>query len=295
MNHVIHIDESLCTGCNSCAGVCHRDLSAYNRNGKDTGALECILCYHCYAVCPQAAISIEGVEDTEHGERETESERLSVLLSQRRSCRSFQDRQVDENILAELVRSAASVPSGGNAHLQRLTLITDGSARNALEQALASIYKQRRKILASAMIRTVCSALADSQTRAFLRDSSYLKRVTYLLEQIGRGRDPIFYNAPAILVVHSEKLIPTPKEDCILAAYNVVLMAETMGLGSCFVSLAQNAINNSKACKKILGLKRKENVHAVVVLGYPAVRFSRPIPRMPIPATRLGDSIDRRA
>ena len=238
MNHAIHIDESLCTGCDTCAGVCHRDLPAYNRNGNDTGALDCILCYHCYAVCPQAAISIEGVKDTDHGERETESERLSALLSRRRSSTRFQDRQVDHSILAELVRSAAS-----------------------------------------ALIRTVYSAVADSQTKALLRDRSYLKRVTHLLDQIDRGRDPIFYSAPAILVVHSARLIPTPKEDCILAAYNVVLMAEAWGLGSCFVSLAQNAINTSSACKRILGLNRKEQVHAVVVLGHPAVTFHRPIRR----------------
>ena len=105
----------------------------------------------------------------------------------------------------------------------------------------------------------VCAALlslfTDPQTRAFLRDESYFVRVSHLLEQIARGEDPIFYGAPAVVLVHSPQLIPTPREDSVLSAYNLVLAAEAMDLGSCFVSLGQNAINSSAACKRILGLQ----------------------------------------
>jgi nitroreductase len=86
-----------------------------------------------------------------------------------------------------------------------------------------------------------------------------------------------------VIFVHSQALIPTPLEDSILAAYNIVLTAETMGLGSCFVSLAQNAMNSSRALKKIVGMDPREQIHAVVVVGYPAVRFRRAIPRRPVP------------
>ncbi|KPJ65028.1 hypothetical protein AMJ44_11365 [candidate division WOR-1 bacterium DG_54_3] len=56
-------------------------------------------------------------------------------------------------------------------------------------------------------------------------------------------------------------------------------MAQTLGLGSCFVSLAQNAINASRTCRKILNMSPADRIHAVVVLGYPAVQFHRAIPR----------------
>jgi len=59
----------------------------------------------------------------------------------------------------------------------------------------------------------------------------------------------------------------------------IVLMAQTLGLGSCFVSLAQNAINASRTCRKILNMSPADRIHAVVVLGYPAVQFHRAIPR----------------
>jgi nitroreductase len=81
------------------------------------------------------------------------------------------------------------------------------------------------------------------------------------------------------VVIHSKELIPTPKEDSILAGYNIVLMAQSLGLGTCFVTLAQNAIDSSRACKAILGLSPKEQVYAVVLLGYPDVRFLRAVPK----------------
>ena len=75
--------------------------------------------------------------------------------------------------------------------------------------------------------------------------------------------------------------MPTPKEDCVLAAYNIILMAESMGLGTCIVTLAQNGINENKKCKEIIGLSPRDDVHAVVVIGYPEKRFLRPVPKIP--------------
>ena len=137
------------------------------------------------------------------------------------------------------------------------------------------------------LLRAVGCLFGNPQMRAFLRDSTYLRRITFLLDRFSYGEDPIFYRAPTILFIHSRALIPTPLEDSILAAYNIVLAAETLGLGSCFVSLAQNAMNSSRALKQIAGLDPRDRVHAVVVVGYPSVRFHRPIPRRPVAAARL--------
>lgn len=56
-------------------------------------------------------------------------------------------------------------------------------------------------------------------------------------------------------------------------------MAQALGLGTCFVTPAQNAINSSKKCKEILNLTPQDNVNAVVILGYPAVHHQRIAPK----------------
>jgi len=82
-----------------------------------------------------------------------------------------------------------------------------------------------------------------------------------------------------VIIIHSREQIPTPKEDSILAGYNIILMAQSMGLGTCFVTLAQKAINSSNKCKKLLNLSPEDNINAVILLGYPLVNYLRPAPR----------------
>jgi nitroreductase len=206
---------------------------------------------------------------------------LVHFLALRRSVRKFRRQMVEKRTIETLVQAAGYIPSGGNSHSYRFTVITESEEKARLNQELEKIYSNRRRILKCTLLRKVFLLFADAQTRAFLQDTTYLKRVTYLLDQMKQGEDPIFYNAPAVIVIHSQKLIPTPLEDSVLAAYNIVLMAQAMGLGTCYVSLAQNAINTSRKCKKILNLSVADKVYAVVVAGYPAVEFHRPVPKKP--------------
>ena len=330
MSYTVTVDETKCIRCGACARECARHLPVYRdggyggyagkgdeeneenrRNGQPKGqrrnretgengkrgenksnGLDCVGCLHCFAVCPQGAVIVKGLEPVENGHERIDPTALFGLLARRRSYRRFEERGLDPRLLEELVRAAAYVPSGGNSHSHRLTVITAGQARQRLELELARIYRRRKALLGSAFLRSVFGLFADPQTRAFLRDRTYFTRVSYLMEQIARGEDPIFYNAPAVILVHSPKLIPTPREDSVLVAYNMVLTAETRGLGSCFVSLAQNAINTSRRCKRILGLDPQEQIYAVVVVGHPAVHFQRPVPRKPVPTHSLPEHVD---
>lgn len=285
MNYTITVDESRCVSCGTCARECQRHLPVKRVTDPAADGLECIGCLHCYAVCPQGAISVDlGSAVPAVAIEGDETESLFRLLASRRSCRRFEQRPLERDTLHILAQAAAYVPSGGNSHSHRLTILTEGEQRQRLERELERIYRQRRHLLANGFLRRLGRLFADAQMRAFLRDRTYLRRITFLLDRFAAGEDPIFYKAPAIIFVHSRQLIPTPREDSILAAYNIVLTAEALGLGSCFVSLAQNAMNSSRSLKALVGMNPKEQIHAVVVVGYPAVRFRRPVPRIPVAA-----------
>jgi nitroreductase/NAD-dependent dihydropyrimidine dehydrogenase PreA subunit len=283
MNYNITIDEALCVSCGTCAEECQRHLPVRRVGEPTEGGLECIGCLHCYAVCPRGAITVDSDEGLATPARTTDVESLIDLLARRRSCRRFQDRPLETDKLNALIQASAYVPSGGNSHSHRLTILTDGAKRRRLERQLEKVYHGRRRLMANPLLRGVGCLFGNPQMRAFLRDSTYLRRIAFLLDRFSYGEDPIFYRAPAVLFVHSRALIPTPLEDSILAAYNIVLAAETLGLGSCFVSLAQNAMNSSRALKRLAGLDPRDQVHAVVVVGYPAVHFKRAVPRKPVP------------
>jgi nitroreductase len=243
-------------------------------------------------VCPENAISIEGLNPDravmDDGGKLVTPPGLLRLMGGRRSVRRFQEQELDNTTLEQLIDTAGYIPSGGNRHAYSFTVITKGESRERLSRELNRIYSLRRKLLNNALLRKMFSLFVDSRTRAFLLDPTYLKRTIDLLDQYGRGDDPIFYRAPAIIIIHSREVIPTPVEDSVLAAYNIVLMAETLGLGTCLVSLAQNAINSSRKCKKILNLDPSDRVDAVVVIGHPAVDFLRAIPKVRKPINWCG-------
>jgi nitroreductase/Pyruvate/2-oxoacid:ferredoxin oxidoreductase delta subunit len=288
MGKSITMDSSKCISCGECTKECQRHLPVFRDDEISSDGVECIGCYHCYAVCPRGAISVDFGDAAALTCERVESEQFLGLLTRRRSCRRFQDRRIEADTLSELIQMAAYVPSGGNSRSYRLTVITDSESRRQLESELERIYHQRKLLLGSVLLRSMSLPFVNPQMRAFIRDRTYLRRVSFLLERFALGEDPIFYHAPVVVFVHSRQLIPTPREDSVLAAYNIVLASETMGLGSCFVSLAQNAINTSRTLKRILGMDKREQVHAVVVLGYPEVRFQRAIPEEPVPVAWAG-------
>jgi hypothetical protein len=144
---------------------------------------------------------------------------------------------------------------------------------------LKRVHRFRSVLLNSPILRTVLKPFSDPFTKAFLGDREYANRMRNILERFEAGDDPVFYDAPAAIMIHSRVLIPTPKEDPVLAGYAICLAAQAMGLGSCFVTLAQNAINSSRRCRAIIGLSPEGKVHAVVLVGHPAVLNLRGAPR----------------
>ncbi len=285
MSMSITMDSSKCTSCGECTKECHRHLPVFKSTEMSSDGVDCIACLHCYAVCPQHAIQIDGItselQQKTDGDGTLNESQLLDFLAFRRSVRRFTDQGVGRSVVEKLIHAAGHIPSGGNSHSYQFTVLTRGETRDHLEQELRRIYAFRRRVFGNVFLKNLFALISNRQTRAFLLDDTYLKRISYLLEKYEQGEDPVFYRAPLIIIVHSDALIPTPGEDSILAAYNIVLMGETLGLGSCFVSLAQNAINTSRKCRKILNMSPADQVHAVVVLGYPAVQFYRAIPREP--------------
>jgi nitroreductase/NAD-dependent dihydropyrimidine dehydrogenase PreA subunit len=268
--------EQRCTDCGKCEEVCSRHIS---RPRPEDALPDCISCFQCYAVCPNNAVTFSIGKTVETGpEPVIDKDNLKSFLAFRRSCRIFSDRTVERETILELVHSAQLIPSGGNAHNCKFTVIADAEVKTKLFNLIKKRYAILVKLLKMPVTRFLLKLFSDPVTSAFLKDKDYFGRIVPLMEGLREGKDPLFYNAPVIIAVHSDRLIPTPGPDCILAAYNIVLMSQAMGFGTCFVSLAQNAINNSGRCRKFLNLGKKEKIYALLLLGYSKVKYQRQVP-----------------
>ncbi len=282
----IEVDRSLCTGCGTCARECTKGKVSATLGTGDCGG-----CLHCYAVCPEGAITVRNGarHDAPAQGSRIGFDALEGFLASQRSTRHFLPDEPSPESLGRLIEAARYTPSGGNRRAHEITVLPMGATRAALLAELTNIYAKRGALLNSALLSMVLRPFVGATTREFLRDPEYGGKIRALLEKLSRGEDPIFYGAPTVLLFHSRVLIPTPREDCVLAAFALSLAAQSAGFGTCFVTLAQNAVNASPRCKKTLGLTPEDAVHAVLLLGRPAVPFLRPHPRPPIPVHQAAE------
>lgn len=61
----------------------------------------------------------------------------------------------------------------------------------------------------------------------------------------------------------------------------MVLMAESLGLGTCFCGFLNSTANSHPELKKMLQIPEKNDVILSFTLGYPSVKYLRMVPRNP--------------
>lgn len=254
--HSIRIDPTACVGC----GLCRLDCPASNIVVEDKKARvltqDCILCGHCVAVCPRAAVSMTGFDEPPeeiHGPAHLDPQALLAALKTRRSIRQFTQRPVAPDIIGRVVEAGRLTPTGGNAQNVSFIVLQD-----RLESCEALAVKLFRRLL------------------PLLRPISPVARRTVIDDHF------FFKKAPAaILVVSPDKV------NGALAAANMALMAEACGLGVLYSGFFTMAANWSRPLRKALGLKGKDKAVTALVLGYAGVAYRRTAPKEPASIRRL--------
>jgi len=108
---------------------------------------------------------------------------------------------------------------------------------------------------------------------------------------MGRGNDLLFYHAPALILIQTKRGATTTADvDAGLAAMQMILMAETMGLGTCLNGFLVTALKRSEELREVLKIADDHQVHVTFTIGYPDVEFLRVVARNPAKVEWLGDS-----
>ena len=77
--------------------------------------------------------------------------------------------------------------------------------------------------------------------------------------------------APALLLLHGPYKGVDARDNCIIAATNVVNYAHSMGLGTCFVGFVTMGVRYNSNLRQLLGIRKGHRVFVCVVMGYPAI------------------------
>ncbi len=276
---MIKINENLCKDCGICVMECIHNRKKPYTNHVDHDFKFCNSCLHCYAICPENAIELDKNFINKNREREIINYKDFIFhLQQRRSTRRFADKHLPEELLDDLLNAANYIPSGGNNQEVKITVLENKVKQAELRKEIINYYNKMFRISKNRFLRALLKVIGSKKVKESMNDDFFLEKLQDMQEKF-KIRDLAFYNAPVVLFFHSRRLLPTAKEDAILAAYNIALTAETLGLGSCFVSMAKQAMVSRDKCKDIVQIDRKDHIFAVLVVGYPVAKYRRVVYR----------------
>jgi nitroreductase/NAD-dependent dihydropyrimidine dehydrogenase PreA subunit len=280
------IDPDLCTGCGMCVDVCPVGTLALRDGTAAVVGDYSLNCGHCMAICPTAAVKVGAIDESmtqfssfqadnrwlPYGTHDTAQ--LVRLMASRRSCRHFLDKPVSPDVLDDLVKIGCTAPSATNCQMWTFTVLPDRNAVLSLGKSLRDFYVNLNRLAAKSWLRNLMALVGKRELQTYFRN--YYDFVNEALVEFERsGRDRLFYGAPAAVVVGCTRGASLPKEDTLLASQNILLAAHSMGLGSCLIGMAVEAMKNDRSIQRSMGIPEKETVYAVIALGYPDESYAR--------------------
>lgn len=238
------------------------------------------------AVCTSGAITVAGIDkemssfeqfQADHrwlpyGEFDTAQ--LARLMASRRSCRTFLDKPVDQAALEDLIKMGCLAPSATNCQLWTFTLVPTRQAVIALGKSIRNFYQGLNAAAEKSWLRGFLKLVGRPELDRYFRN--YYAMVRQGMAEFDQtGTDRLFHGAPAAIVVGCSSGASLPAEDALLATQNILLAAHSMGLGSCLIGIAAEAMKRDRSLRRAMGVPDDEAVYAVIALGYPAGHYQR--------------------
>lgn len=280
----IEIDQDICTRCGLCGQVCPHGLITVNEDVVTADYDGCMDCGHCRAVCPVGAVSggttpvelhLKAVrEETDAlAPGDYDCAGLVQLMRSRRSCRRYSERGVPLEMLEDLVKIGTTAPSGTNSQSWEFVILPERKDVEVLGALTAEYYRRLNCMAANPLYRFLTKFSGDALGKYY---REYYDSVAKALrEWEEEGRDRLFHGAVAAVLVTGKVDASCPAEDALLASQNILLAAHALGLGTCLIGFAVEAMRRSRKICRELAIPTDEKVYSVIGLGYPAVTYQK--------------------
>lgn len=284
----IIIHEEKCNGCGLCVSVC-KDFSLQIIDKKvalnDTPVFGCIGCGHCMAICPNDAIEIYGREispadlfELPIKENSANYEQVFSLYQRRRSIREFKDKPVEKELIDKIVEAAKTAPMGLPPSDVNLLILGNREKVNEFSKDFCEHLDGMKWFVSDwflSLMRPFWGKPADEMFKGFVKPM--FKIFTGGMKM---GNNHVLYDAPLAIYFYGSPY--TDPADPIITATYAMLVAESLGLGTCMIGSIHPLIQNGKKAKLFRekhGIKYKSREGLFVIFGYPAVKYKKGIRR----------------
>ena len=168
------------------------------------------------------------------------------LIKSRRSTRKYKTDAVPEEKLNQVIEAGRYAPSGGNC------------------QSTHFIVIKNKEILAE------LAGLAQQEFAKMEITSGLYKSIVSSINLSKSGNYVFHYNAPVLIVTANQKDYGNNIADCACALENMMLMANALDLGSCWINQLKWLNENPVILEymKKLGMDENERVYGALAVGY---------------------------
>ena len=193
-----------------------------------------------------------------------------TLIRTRHSTRKFLQKPVEKEKLEQVIEAGRFAPSGGNNQTTHFIVIQDRAVLTELARIAREEFAKME--------------LAPDTYASLAKAIQLSKKGSYVFH----------YNAPVLVLTANRIGYGNNMADCSCAVENMMLMANALDLGSCWINQI-NWLNENPAMVaylKRLGMQDGETVYVSMALGYPdsedGLPFRRVVERKGNPVTFIG-------
>ena len=182
------------------------------------------------------------------------NETMQTILH-RRAIRRFDERQIEEELLQQILQAGLYAPSAGGKQGVIFAVCQD----KEVNERLGKIKR------------------ANSNPH-MATETNYVSR-----EQPSIADDPkltnAFYDAPTVITMFAPKNFLFSVDDCAVAAENMMLAADSLGIGSCYIGQGWTAFADSWGQEILRKWEIRTDYYAVMqlLLGYPKANDRHPV------------------
>jgi nitroreductase len=191
----------------------------------------------------------------------------------RRSIRKFKGRQPPAHLIRRIIEMGRFAPSQGNCQPWSFIVVRDRETIDQMEQYCVAVCQGM-----TASIDYTNYELGSEQRAAIMQNTQALNRESpnsfhpvpmTAIKSIANGRFKVFHRAPTVILILMDKRgVGVPEVDIGVVGTNIVLAAQSMGLGTCWIGFSKLLSGNAELCEK-LGVAPPFEIAEAISVGYP--------------------------
>ena len=190
------------------------------------------------------------------------ADKMLEFVKSRRSTRKFRTEAVQEDMLNQIVEAGRYAPSGGNCQTTHFIVVKNAEVLAKLKELVQQEFSKME--VTPGMYKSIVNSINAAK----------------------RGDYAFHYDAPVLIITANQKDYGNNIADCSCALENMMLMANALDLGSCWINqlkwLNENPVIFEYMQK--LGMLENERVYGALAVGYPDTPDGLPV-RTALPRT----------